>query len=72
MGVLEGPEDADHNDLLLASSAFLDALPDPRTDDQELARRMAYAACDLAVFYDAEHYAKLRTLALAFKNRVTT
>jgi hypothetical protein len=70
IAVVDEPETADHNDLLAASSCFLDAAS-ADVEGQELARRMAYAAMDLAVFYTAAEYAKLRHLALAYRKSVT-
>jgi hypothetical protein len=55
---IQAVEDIDAVDLLLASHSFLEATKGkPNPDKDELARTMAYRACDWAVFDTADTYA---------------
>lgn len=62
----ELPETVDRNALLIAADAFLALFCADDTPGITLARRMAFRACDWAVFGGPDDHAKLRRSAKLF------
>lgn len=67
---LDHPDVVNRNDLLDAASALLDVAPGKDTASSRLARRMAFHACNWAVFGTAESYAALHRASACFRMHV--
>ncbi|POX92232.1 hypothetical protein C3477_24690 [Mycobacterium kansasii] len=63
---IEAPETVDRNALLIAADALLSLFCADDTPGITLARRMAFRACDWAVFGGPDDHAKLRRSAKLF------